>query len=212
LLGFLYLSGVTEPMIQSAHSSATGPASHLLDVELLNRWRVVERIAGGGGGSGGQFSHGYVVEDHEGRRGYLKAIDYSDALKTPDPARALQPMVDAFNLERDLLEQCKTRRLSRVVKAIESGTIVVPGFAVGTVQYIIFELAEGDVRAQIGTARQFDIAWALRALHHIANGLRQLHQIGVAHQAIQHPGLRRPLFDENRGSWSCLHARAELAL
>jgi serine/threonine protein kinase len=53
------------------------------------------------------------------------------------------------------------------------------------VQYLIFELASGDVRSQLDAADQFDTAWALRSLHQIANGLKQLHGLGIAHQDLK---------------------------
>jgi serine/threonine protein kinase len=70
--------------------------------------------------------------------------------------------------------------------AIGDGKITIPGVVgIATVQYIIFELAEGDVRVQMDAAQGFDAAWALRTLHQIATGLRQLHGIGAAHQDLK---------------------------
>ena len=68
-----------------------------------------------------------------------------------------------------------------MVVALDDGAIRLDGTTL-PVQYIIFELAEGDIRSQITRADRLDLAWALRSLHQIAVGLRQLHGIRVAHQ------------------------------
>jgi serine/threonine protein kinase len=54
------------------------------------------------------------------------------------------------------------------------------------VQYLIFEFAdEGDVRKYLDLSKRLDAAWALRSLHHIATGLRQLHSQDIAHQDLK---------------------------
>ncbi|MCE2558759.1 MAG: hypothetical protein J4F98_09135 [Acidobacteria bacterium] len=50
-------------------------------------------------------------------------MDYRKALEADDPARALQAMTAAFNFERDILEKCRDRRLSRVVTVLDSGQV-----------------------------------------------------------------------------------------
>jgi eukaryotic-like serine/threonine-protein kinase len=55
----------------------------------------------------------------------------------------------------------------------------------GVVQYIIFELADGDLRQQVSLSRRFDVAWILRALHHASTGMWQLHRAGIVHQDIK---------------------------
>ena len=54
------------------------------------------------------------------------------------------------------------------------------------VQYLIFEFADGgDIRKYFKLSQKFDTAWALRALHHIATGLQQLHSQEIAHQDLK---------------------------
>jgi serine/threonine protein kinase len=160
----------------------------LLDgLELKNGWRVFKKIERSDDSSGGTFSCGYIVEGADGRRGYLKALDFFSRLsESDDPARDLQPLILAFNFERDLLKRCKDRHLSRVITALDDGAITVPNVpSPSTVQYIIFELAEGDIRSQMSQADKLDLAWALRSLHQMATGLQQLHLISVAHQDLK---------------------------
>lgn len=148
---------------------------------------MVRRTAKAAGATGGYFSCGYIVQHVDGRSGYLKALDFFSALRdSPDPARDLEPLIRAFNFERDVLETCRQGKLSRVVTALGSGAVTVPGFPPpATVLYIIFELADGDVRSLMATTAGFDVALVMRTLHQVATGLRQLHGIGVAHQDLK---------------------------
>jgi hypothetical protein len=70
---------------------------------LEGNWRVVERLEKHPAGTGGRFSESYVVESERGNRAFLKAVDYVEALDSPEPARALEAMTQAYNFERDLL-------------------------------------------------------------------------------------------------------------
>jgi serine/threonine protein kinase len=161
------------------------PAQQLEGKVLDGGWVVRNRVETGPGTTGGHFSSGYVVESREGKRAFLKALDYSKSLRSVDPARALQSLTEAFNFERDMLEMCKGRRLDRVVRSITSGKTEVDGIGGGVVQYLIFELADGDVRKHLDISANFDVAWVLRSLHQMATGLMQLHRIGIAHQDLK---------------------------
>jgi serine/threonine protein kinase len=153
---------------------------------LPGNWRVVDRFAPDPGATGGNFSVGYIVEHPSRGRAFLKAIDYSRAFGASDVPRALQALTEAFNFERDVLEKCRREGMNRVVHAVADGQIEVPGApGIGTVNYLIFELAEADVRKFKDTDSRFAEAWALRALHHVATGLMQLHNHGIAHQDLK---------------------------
>ena len=159
------------------------PAEELTGLTLDGGWQVIEKCRKSGTQTGGCFSVGYIVE-RDGQKAYLKALDFYSTLRIArDPARSLQPLIEAFNFERDLLAKCRNRRLSRVIVALDDGAVRPSGTSFPyPVQYIVFELADGDVRSKITPADRLDIAWAFRTLHQIAVGLQQLHGIGVAHQ------------------------------
>jgi eukaryotic-like serine/threonine-protein kinase len=161
------------------------PAQQLLGCALVGDWTVIEQLERPHSATGGYFSHGYIVQHKGGRRAYLKALDFTRALADDDPAQALEHMTTAFNYERAICERCKTRHLDRVVQIITHGKVKVMSEASAVVQYLIFELADGDVRFHLDTLAAFDLAWALRTLHHIAVGLNQLHGTGVAHQDLK---------------------------
>jgi eukaryotic-like serine/threonine-protein kinase len=108
-------------------SSPIFPAHQFLGLTLDGGWRVVERLQPPTGATGGCFSVGYFVEKPDGTRGFLKALDFSHALQSPDPPAALKPLLDGFEYERNLLNLCRTKRMSRVATAITDGVVDVPG-------------------------------------------------------------------------------------
>lgn len=161
------------------------PAARLLGAKLAGGWTVIEKLERLPGATGGCFSEGYLVENGE-KRGFLKALDFSAAFNSPDPARELQAMTTAYNFERDLLEHCKAKRLDRVVFSIGDGSICIdPTNPLGTVQYLIFDLADGDIRQHLDQANRIELAWKLRTLHYIAVGLTQLHGQGISHNDLK---------------------------
>ncbi len=167
-------------------AATPSPATRLLGLTLPDGWIVKQRIDRPNCATGGCFSIQYVVELPDGTRGFLKALDFSDALASNNPAQALQPSVNAFNFESKLCEECKHKRLSKVVHPITSNKINAdPSSPFGVVQYIIFELGRGDIRKILDELTNFDLALVLRAAHNVAVGIRQLHGIGVAHQDVK---------------------------
>jgi serine/threonine protein kinase len=135
--------------------------------------------------TGGSFSYGYRVTHTDGRKAFLKALDYSQALRADDTPTALQALTAAYIFERSILQTCKTRRMDRVVQSIEFGNVTVDYTDLGRVDYLILEIAEGDVRSFLSASKNIDLAWKLRALHHIATGLHQLHAVNIAHQDVK---------------------------
>ena len=186
----------------------TTPAQQLVGLTLSGGWRVVRHIQPGPDATGGAFSEQYEVEHPDGRRGFLKALDFARTMRgAPDPAAALQPLIIAFNFERSLLNRCRDRKLDRIVVAIEDGTVRLNDTSDGVVQYLIFELADGDLRRQAAHSTRFDVAWKLRSLHHVATGLRQLHSENAAHQDLKpsnvlvFAGSVSKLADLGRAAW-----------
>ena len=166
---------------------------NLVGRRLDGGWSVVERVAVKGGMTGSNFSIGYKARQDRGREGFVKVLDISKASSKDDPARVLEEITTAFNFERDILQECS--RMSRVVSALSEGTITERvEDRVDVAQYIIFELAESDLR-QRALSRSFDVALSLRTLHHVAVGLAQLHSRKIAHQDIKPSNIL--LFEED---------------
>ncbi|MFT3728606.1 MAG: hypothetical protein QM759_12345 [Terricaulis sp.] len=160
-----------------------GPLHKLAGIRTEDGWEIVQLVQRKEYQTGGCFSVGYLVCHEDGRKGFLKALDFSSAAGDPDPARALEALTASFNFERDVLALCT--RLSKVVLAISDGALHIPDAPLGRVLYLIFELAEGDVRKFAKRPNEFEVIWSLRALHHVAVALRQLHGAGIFHQDIK---------------------------
>jgi eukaryotic-like serine/threonine-protein kinase len=128
----------------------------LLGLTLVNDWKVTRQLGKNPSGSGGIFSRGYIVEK-SGKVGFLKAFDFGPALRPGvDTASEIQRLITAYNYEREILELCGEKRLSKVVLAIDSGSVRVEATMDGTVFYRVFEMAAGDVRIQMSTKTASD--------------------------------------------------------
>lgn len=162
------------------------PAERLVGQSLPNGWIVEETVPRIRNATGGNFSACYFVKSRRGQRAFLKAMDYEKALNSQDPASELQAMTAAYNFERNLLEQCRKKNLSRVVSVLDSGTLRPNNNnPYEVVEYLIFELAERDIRGYIEFNQNFDTAWTLRTLHNIATALQQLHINQIVHQDLK---------------------------
>lgn len=162
-------------------------ADDLQGMQLANGWAVVAKMGRNPDGSGGTFSQSYTVQKN-GTTGFLKAFDFSDAFEPgANTTELLQILTSAYNFERSILSHCQQRKLSNVVVAIDSGQIQVPGYgnADGRVFYLIFEMAEGDVRCQIKSTNRFDAVVCMRVLNDVGLALWQVHREMIAHQDVK---------------------------
>lgn len=167
--------------------SLVGAAASLKGLVLDTGWKVVDQLSPGRNSTGGTFSHSYHVE-RGAEKGFLKAFDFSDAFEPGEETiEFLKLLTSAYEHERDLLTLCRQGRMSHVVVAIEHGNVQVPTFDLlsGRVYYIIFEMADGDVRRQMDLNKRFDTGWSLRALRDVCLGLSQVHRQMIAHQDIK---------------------------
>lgn len=160
-------------------------AWHLTGRVLDDGWEVVERLESADEQTGAAWSVGYIVQHKDGRIGYLKAFDYASALEAADPARELEDLASSYNCERELLDLCGERRLSRIVRSLCAGTTRVPGHMPAAVSYLIFELAQEDARLRVSQADMTNPVPMLCLARHAAVALAQLHSIGAAHQDIK---------------------------
>ena len=170
----------------NAASSSLTPAQLLVGKQLEGGWYVEQVVDRPVGATGGHFSTSYIVRSPDGQKAFLKAMDYRQALGAPDPASALQSMTAAYNFEREMLARCRENRLTRIVRILDDGTVPPEdGDPSSVVQYLILELADGDIRSVASFGAAADHAWILRTIHHATAALRQLHGAAIAHQDIK---------------------------
>jgi serine/threonine protein kinase len=160
------------------------PAKQLVGKQLDGGWKVLDYAVRKPTATGSCFSQGYIVEHTDGRKGFLKALDYTAAFASPSAPDVLNAMTKAYVFERDLCKKCS--HLSRIARAIDEGYVHTNANSpFHRVDYLIFELAEGDVRAHLDAQAVLDVIFALKTLHHIATGLEQLHRANIAHQDVK---------------------------
>lgn len=96
--------------------------------------------------------------------------------------------INAYHFERSVLDHCHGSNMDRVVTALDYGECVLTIDGVKEpLFYIVFELAEGDIRLQVSKEKRFNLLWCVGALHHIAIAINQLHEGGICHNDIK-PG------------------------
>ena len=166
-------------------------AEDLKGLDLEGGWHVDARVAKSAKGTGGYSSISYWASNRKGEKAFLKAIDLSSALQDDDLMGRLNVLTEAYLHECNLLRQCKDKRLRRVVMPITEGLAKVSEIykPLDRVPYIIFPKADGSIREVVERWRdfekKFDLAWALRCLHHSATGLQELHGMNIAHQDVK---------------------------
>ncbi len=170
----------------------------LSGLKTSDGWQIGSLVAKAVYQTGGAFSTGYIAKHDDGREGFLKALDFSIAERASDKIRALEDLTRVYNFERDVLKLCRGEHLSKVVVAITDGSIEMESAPFGEVFYLIFELADGDIRKHVVASSTFDSVWILRTLHHIAVGISQLHGHGIYHQDIKPSNIL--VFEQQRTS------------
>jgi serine/threonine protein kinase len=161
------------------------PAECLEGIDLPDGWHIQSRISRHPKSTGGCFSESYKVINSDGREAFLKAFDFSSAFRGPgDLADNLADLSNTFIFERELLNKCKGK--SRIVTPITAGYADIQRFApLHKVPYLIFEMAQSDIRTKVAEWKEFDLAFSLRSIHHSSVGLQQLHLTQIAHQDLK---------------------------
>jgi len=172
-------------------------ASGDLEGKNVSGWNVVKKLSSPDptkNETGGNFSTCYVVEK-DGVKAFMKVLDYAKILRrgTPQPALAMQQASTEFNYEKTLSELCMSRKVSKVVHYIDSGDVEFDGYLVsGSVSFIVYEMADGDVRKTMNFSKKVELAAKinslsakLKSLHDVSVGISQLHNNEISHQDIK---------------------------
>src|SRR5271163_971721 len=131
-----------------AANKQSTPPYQLEGLRLKSGWTVGTLQLKSDNDTGGHFSAGYLCTSDAGTKAFLKAIDLYTPIMSRggDVIKALQPLIEGVQGERDLLTEC--RHMDRVVTAIATGDIHEIGDTqlLIPVPYIIFERAESNAR------------------------------------------------------------------
>jgi eukaryotic-like serine/threonine-protein kinase len=183
-----------------ANNKPQTPPYQLEGLRITGGWTVGALQIKGDNDTGGHFSAGYSCLSDAGTKAFLKAIDLYTPIMSRggDVIKALQPLIEGVQGERDILAEC--RHMDRVVTAIATGDIHEIGNSklLIPVPYIIFERAEFNARQIVFGKTRPTHGWCLRTLHQIAVGLWQLHGSMIAHQDVKLSNVL--LFLENKGA------------
>lgn len=154
--------------------------------ESGKKWVIISRHKKPPEHTGGNFSQGYLVKDYyTGHKAYMKVLSYQDLFATAEgnTTELIEQISKHYNFEKNMLKLARERRLDRVVTAIDSGEYKPDGGI--PYPFLVFELADGDLRAQLADA-QPPVVFTLSILHHVAVAIAQLHKsLGVLHHDIK---------------------------
>ncbi len=162
-------------------------AHSLVGRTLKGKWRVVKKVDAKENSTGGFFSVCYIVNDGE-KDAFLKALNFQaffQMFKGRPIVEILNEQTNAYKYERDLLLRCKNRGLSKVSMVLDEGEEIMDGFTIQNVPYLIFEMADGDVRSHMNFSKDVEISWKLNSLHNVSVGLKQLHGVEIGHQDLK---------------------------
>ncbi|MES2560851.1 MAG: serine/threonine-protein kinase [Bacteroidota bacterium] len=163
-------------------------AAHALEgLVLKDKWKVIRKLTPGASATGGFFSVSYIVSDGE-NEAFLKALNFKaffSLFKGKSVIEILNEQTNAYKYEKELLVRCRNNKLSKVSMILDEGEEFVEGYTISNVPYLIFEMAEGDIRSKISFNNAIESVWKLRSLHNVAVGLKQLHYINIGHQDLK---------------------------
>lgn len=189
-------------------NSAQTSASNLIGTALADGWTITKQLprpgtAGAEELTGAWFSLGYIASNGK-KEAFVKVIDVQKAIQSHmnmPLIQRLKVLTDSHTFECTILDICTQAKLDRVVRIIAQGEIapLLGATMPIAIPYIMFELADGDVRKIISRTDKIDDAWRFRVLHDVAVGLTQLHGQDIAHQDLKPSNVL--LFEqENRGA------------
>lgn len=149
-------------------------------------WTVVEKIAAQPNATPGNFSVGYKVRNENGDEGFMKASDLSIFSKGDDILKAITDATTAHTFERSILDHCRGNNMDRVVTALDYGeSQIKTENQTDYVFYLIFEVADGDMRKHVTKQGEMSLLWSVTTLHNLFVASNQLHTALVAHNDIK---------------------------
>lgn len=170
-----------------------------LEGQTINNWYIKEKLPKADrskGESGGNFSICYIV-NKDGRDFFMKVLNYQMIITKPLPtgvsrSEYMETALKEFNYEKNLSKYCKDKRISKVVLYEDCGEIELSNFIFPTVSYIIYEMANGNIRKFVEYSKKLDfsakiktLSDKLQSLRDVATGLSNLHRHDITHQDLK---------------------------
>lgn len=183
---------------------STTSTDNLVGQTFHDGWTIIRKLPkpgtrGAEDLTGSWFSMGYIASKGD-KEAFLKVIDVQRALIFSPVSTLMERMklvTDSHGFECSILEICSKAKLDRVVQILAMGELPPPQGTWIPIPFILFELADGDVRKIVSRTNKLDDAWRLNVLHNVAVGLQQLHGQQIAHQDLKPSNVL--LFDRNDG-------------
>lgn len=165
----------------------------------VNGWEVIQKLDAPDktkGETGGNFSVCYIVRK-DGQDFFMKVLDYKRIMTKPlfpgiSRVSAVAESTQQFKYEIMLSKRCHEKKVKNVINYVDGGEIEINSFMFPTVSYIVYEKADGNIRAILNFSRNVvlteklkSLTFKLRSLHDISKGVRQLHNNNVSHQDIK---------------------------
>lgn len=145
-------------------------------------WLIKDKVPFAADHTGGYFSDCYFTEK-DGTRAFLKALDIEKFDITQ-----IGGLLAGFNYESELVALCRDRKLGRIVQVIEADKVERDPNATPVLRYVpflIFELADGDIRDSVDVSKAVTDRWRFQVLHQTTLALMQLHKEQIAHQDLK---------------------------
>lgn len=170
-----------------------GTGHNLIGTTVTDDWVITKQLPrpgelGADDLTGSFFSIGYIASNGK-NEAFVKIIDVQKAIFSSGGSLMdrLKLVTESHSFECTILDICKKAKLDRVVRIIARGEIPAPLGALTPIPtpYIMFELADGDVRKIIAKTNKLDDAVKFQVLHDVAVGLQQLHSQQIAHQDLK---------------------------
>lgn len=108
-------------------------------------------------------------------------------------------LLAGFNYESELVALCRDRKLGRIVQVLEADKVERDPDAIPVLRYVpflIFELADGDIRDSVDVSKAVSDQWRFQVLHQTTLALMQLHKEQIAHQDLKPSNVLR--FSDDR--------------